>query len=175
LIAADPQSAQLCGDILKFATAPYRAGRSLDGSIDEYVEHIKTQGAQGKGDDATTATNKTLIQVEQIKQQTAQQKIQMDAQYHMAQLQQNDNHKQLELANQRQIKQMELSAQAGDSQAEMAVQAQKMQESREAHQAQLLANQQKMALERQKAEATMRASILKAQQPRPINPQQGPI
>jgi hypothetical protein len=175
LIAADPQSAQLCGDILKFATAPYRAGRSLDGSIDEYVEHIKTQGAQGKGDDATTATNKTLIQVEQIKQQTAQQKIQMDAQYHMAQLQQNDNHKQMELANQRQLKQMELSAQAGDSQAEMAVQAQKMQESREAHQAQLLANQQKMALERQKAEATMRAGILKAQQPRPINPQQGPI
>jgi hypothetical protein len=175
LIAADPQAAQLCGDILKFSTAPYRAGRSLDGAIDEYVEHVKTKGAQGQGDDPTTATNKTMIQIEQIKQQSAQLKIQSDMQYHMAQLQQADTHKQLELANQRQLKQMELSSRAGDSQAEMAVQAQKMQESREAHQAQLMANQQKMALEQQKAAASMRASILKAQQPRPINPQQGPV
>jgi hypothetical protein len=70
---------------------------------------------------------------------------------------------------------MELSGQSVDQQTDMAVQAQKMQESREAHQAQLVANQQKLALEQQKAAASMRAGILKAQQPRPINPRQGPV
>jgi hypothetical protein len=175
MIAGEPKTAEFCGELLKFATAPYRAGRALDGAVDELVEQMKLKGAQGQGDDATTATNKTMIQVEQIKQQTAQQKIQLDAQYHLAQLAQDDQHKQMELANQRQLKQMELTARAGDSQAEMAVQAQKMQESREAHQAQLMANQQKMALEQQKAAATMRANILKAQAPRPINPSQGAV
>jgi len=67
----------------------------------------------------------------------------------------------------------------------MAVQGQKMQESHEAHQANLLANQQKMAIEREKAQAQMaqhaarqqdmqaraaerqEAQRMKAMQPRP--------
>ena len=35
MITAEPKTAEFCGELLKFATAPFRAGRSLDGSIDE--------------------------------------------------------------------------------------------------------------------------------------------
>lgn len=175
MVSNDLTTADVCGQILKFATAPYRAGRALDSAVDELVEQQKLKGGQGKGEDPTTAQNKTLLQIEQIKNQTAQMKIQMDSQYHMAELAQRDQHKQWELANQRQLKQMELGVGAGSDQAKMAVQAQKAQESREAHQAELMAKQQDMALQRQKADMAMRTSILKAQQPRPVNPGQGPI
>ena len=35
--------AEFCGEVLKFATAPFRAGRSLDGAIDELVEQMKAK------------------------------------------------------------------------------------------------------------------------------------
>ena len=43
----------------------------LDGAVDELVELMKQKADQPKGDDPTTATNKTAIQIEQIKQQRA--------------------------------------------------------------------------------------------------------
>ena len=181
MVAADPANAKFCGEVLKFSVAPFRASRQLDGAIDEMVERMETRGQQGKGDDPTTAMGKIQLQIEQMKQATAQQKIAQDMQIAQAKLQQDDNHKQMELANQRQIAQMKMSGDSQDAQVDMAVQGQKMQESREAHQAQLAANQQKMELERQKAalqaqshvmksQQAAQAAALKAQQPRP-----GPI
>jgi hypothetical protein len=181
MVAADPANAKFCGEVLKFSVAPFRASRQLDGAIDEMVERMETKGSQGKGDDPTTAMGKIQLQIEQMKQQTAQQKIAQDMQIAQAKLQQDDNHKQMELANQRQIAQMKMQGDSQDAQVDMAVQGQKMQESREAHQAQLAANQQKMELERQKAalqaqahmmktQQASQAAALKAQQPRP-----GPI
>ena len=70
MIAAEPKTATFCGEMLKFATAPYRAGRQLDGAIDELVEQMKAKGAQPKGDDPATAKSKLDLQVEQMKQQT---------------------------------------------------------------------------------------------------------
>ena len=163
LIAADPSAAPLCGDLLKFGTAPFRVGRSLEGSIDEYVEQVKARGAQGKGDDPTTAMGKIQLQIEQMKQATAQQKIAQDMQIAQAKLAQDDTHKQAELANQRQIAQMKMSGDSQDAQVDMAVQGQKMQESREAHQAQLVANAQKMEIERKKAQLAVQTHMMKAQ------------
>lgn len=177
MVAADPANAKFCGEVLKFSVAPFRASRQLDGAIDEMVERMETKGAQGKGDDPTTAMGKIQLQIEQMKQQTAQQKIAQDMQIAQAKLAQDDSHKQMELANQRQIAQMKMQGDSQDAQVDMAVQGQKMQESREAHQAQLAANQQKMELERQKAalqaqshmmkaQSAQQAAALKAQQPR---------
>jgi hypothetical protein len=163
LVAADPNSATFCGELLKFGLAPYRAGRALDGAVDDFVEQVKAKGAQGQGDDPTTALGKIQLQIEQMKQQTELQKAQMHQQIEQSKLQQNDQHKQWELANQRQIAQMKMSGDSQDAQVDMAVQGQKMQESREAHQAQLAANQQKMQLEQQKAAAQMAAHQAKAQ------------
>ena len=151
MIAAEPKTAAFCGEMLKFATAPFRAGRTLDGAIDELVEQMKTKGEQQKGDDPTTAMGKVQLQIEQMKQQTEMQKAQMHQQIEQAKLQQNDQHHQQEMQSKQTIEAAKLNASAGEDQAQTAVQQQKMQESREAHQAQLAANQQKMEIERQKA------------------------
>jgi hypothetical protein len=161
MIMGDPATAEFCGEVLKFATAPFRVGRSLDGAIDELVEQMKAKGAQGKGDDPTTAMGKIQLQIEQMKQQTAQQKNQQDMQIAQAKLAQEDQHKQMELQNQQQIARMKMSGDAQGAQVDMAVQGQKMQESQQAHQAQLAANQQKMMLERQKADLLMQQHTMK--------------
>ena len=68
----------------------------------------------------------------------------------------------MELQNQQQIARMKMSGDQQDGQIDMAVQGQKMQESREAHQAQLAANQQKMEIERQKAALAQQQHVMKA-------------
>jgi hypothetical protein len=47
LIAEQPQSAGFAGEVLKFALAPFRAGRELEGAIDEFVDQMKQQAQQG--------------------------------------------------------------------------------------------------------------------------------
>ncbi len=58
MITAEPKTAEFCGELLKFATAPFRAGRSLDGAIDELVEQMKAKAEQPQGDDPATAQSK---------------------------------------------------------------------------------------------------------------------
>jgi hypothetical protein len=70
MITAEPKTATFCGELLKFAVAPFRAGRSLDGAIDELVEQMKEKGDQPKGDDPATAQSKTMLQIETMKNQT---------------------------------------------------------------------------------------------------------
>src|SRR4029077_12185307 len=62
MIGAQPKTAEFCGEVLKFATAPFRAGRSLDGAIDELVEQMKQLGDQPKGPDPIEAKSKTDVQ-----------------------------------------------------------------------------------------------------------------
>jgi hypothetical protein len=49
MIAQEPKTAAFCGEILKFATAPFRAGRSMDGAIDELVEQMKAKADVPQG------------------------------------------------------------------------------------------------------------------------------
>jgi hypothetical protein len=162
MIIGDPKTADFCGEILKFSVAPFRAGRSLDGAIDELVEQMKAKGDQPHGDDPTTAQNKTALQIEQMKDQTAKEKIKADAAVDAAKLKQADDHKKLELQNQRDIKAMELNAKQGDDQAKVAVQNQKAMESHEAHQADMAGKMMDMQLHRQKADLAVQQHSLKA-------------
>jgi hypothetical protein len=163
MIQADPKTAQFCGEVLKFATAPFRAGRSLDGAIDDLVEQMKDKANQPQATDPATQQAQTALQIEGIKAQVAREKLQQDAANDRAKLEQADRHKQWELANQRQIAGVKAQSEVGEQQADMAVQGQKMQESREAHQANLQANRQKMAIEAQKAQAVMASHQAKQQ------------
>ena len=79
MIAAEPGTATFCGEVLKFATKPYRAGRQLDGAIEELVEQMKGKASQPKGDDPATAKSKLDLQVEQMKQQAEVKKAEADA------------------------------------------------------------------------------------------------
>jgi hypothetical protein len=41
LVSQQPQAAEFAGEVLKFAVAPFRAGRALEGAIDSFVEDMK--------------------------------------------------------------------------------------------------------------------------------------
>ena len=58
MIQTEPKTAEFCGEILKFATAPFRAGRSLDGAIDDLVQQMKDRADQPRPDDPVTAKGK---------------------------------------------------------------------------------------------------------------------
>ena len=99
MIATEPGTADFCGQVLKFITAPFRAGRQLDGAIDDLAELMKTKGDQPRGDDPTTSTNKTAIQIEQIKQQTEKQKNDAMNQLKAQELQMKDQHEKMKIAS----------------------------------------------------------------------------
>jgi hypothetical protein len=161
LIAADPNSAELCGDILKFATTPFRVGRSLEGSIDQYVETVKAKGAAGKGDDPTTAMGKIQLQIEGMKQETEKKKLEAQVGMKQAELSQRDQHKKWELLNAQAIEKMKLGAKAGEQQVEAQRTNQEAMHDRELHQSKMIQSQQDMALERQKADLLMQQHAAK--------------
>jgi hypothetical protein len=163
MIQNEPKTAPFCGEILKFATAPFRSGRSLDGAIDELIEQMKLKGDQPPGDDPVTAKGKQDMQIEQMKQKTIADKNAMDARLKASELLQKDQHKKMELENDRLIAQAQLQDKASDAAGKLQIQNQKAMESREAHQAQMLENDQKMAIDRQKAQMAMQHTVVKAQ------------
>ena len=142
MIAADPSTATFCGEVLKFATKPYRAGRQLDGAIDELVEQMKAKGSQPKGDDPVTAKSKLDMQVEQMKQETEKKKLEQDAALKVKEMEQKDRHKTWELNNQKTIEQMKLKAKEGDAEGKMVVQQQKAATDREKAQMDMLGKQE---------------------------------
>jgi hypothetical protein len=79
LIAAEPGAAEFCGELLKFSVAPFRVGRTLDGSIDNLVEQIEMKASerQGKPDPKLEAEQKKLeaqgqIEMKKIEAQAAE-------------------------------------------------------------------------------------------------------
>jgi hypothetical protein len=161
-IAADPSPAtvQFCGDVLKFSTSAYRAGRSLEGSIDDLVEAQKERTAGPRPDDPTTATNRTALQIEQIKQQRQKAKDDADTALKAQELQMKDQHVKLEIASRQQIELAKLQSKQGDDAARAQMANQKAIHDREKHQADMVAKQADMAADARKmamAEATAQA------------------
>lgn len=78
LIAAEPGSAKFCGELLKFSVAPFRVGRSLDGSIDELVEQIELKSAQNQGNPKQSAEQQKLAATAQIESEKIKAKQQQD-------------------------------------------------------------------------------------------------
>lgn len=73
-IIAFPQVAPLMGDTLKYVASQFRAGRALDGSIDEFADQMKLLAQQPKANpeaDAAQAEAQAQQAEMQIKQQTA--------------------------------------------------------------------------------------------------------
>jgi hypothetical protein len=152
MITAEPMTADFCGQLLKFATAPFRAGRPLDGAIDGLIEMLKAKSDQPRPDDPTTSAMKTQLQIEQMKNQTASDKIKADAAIAAAKLQQDMQQHQQKLLNDRAIKQMELDAQNQTDSAKAVVQNQKLMESQQTHQANILGKMADFKLNQQKAD-----------------------
>jgi hypothetical protein len=154
LIAVDPGAADLCGQILKFATAPFRAGRALDGAIDDYIERLKERGAGGKPDDPTTATNKTALQIEELKQRRQGERDKADIALKQQELAMKDKQETAKLQSQERMKLIEMRQKQQDDAAKAQQTNQKMMHDREKHQADMVgmaaqaeADQRKMAMQ----------------------------
>ena len=87
MAALGPQAIGLAGGVLKFALAPYRVGRELEGLIDDFADsapQIAEQMAAASGDQGGA---EQLAQIEMKKVELQGQKIQMDSQAKMQELQ----------------------------------------------------------------------------------------
>ena len=153
MIQAEPRTATVATEILKFSTGAFRAGRSLDGSLDELGELMKEKANQPQADDPATAAGKIQLQIEQMKQQTIKEKNIQDLKVKQAELVQKDQHKQLELQNARMIEVAKLNMKTGDDVIKASTQQEKAAQERESHQFHMAENFQKMDIERQKAQA----------------------
>lgn len=89
LLAAGESGAALAGGMLKFTLAPYRAGRELDGLIDDFIEKAPAALAQqqGEGEDQDLAeANKKIADAEVQKAIAQTEKVRADAQAKMQEL-----------------------------------------------------------------------------------------
>lgn len=70
--AMGEQGARLAGEMLKFALAPFRAGRQLDSAIDAFLDAAPQMAAQAQGkQDPMAEANNTLAQAEMVKARAA--------------------------------------------------------------------------------------------------------
>lgn len=82
LLAAGESGAKLAGGMIKFALAPFRAGRELDALIDEFVEQAPqalAQQGEGEEDADLAAAQMRLAEAEMQKAQAQIAKVQADA------------------------------------------------------------------------------------------------
>jgi hypothetical protein len=180
LTAAAPQAAAFCGEILKFAVAPFRGGRPLDGAIDEFVELSKQTAAQPHGDDPATAAGKVQLQIEQMKQSRQAQQDQAANALKAQEIQTIDQREKMKIASNERLKMMELNSRGADEAAQARrTNLQAMAES-QSHQADMLgtiakarADEQTNVLKQRELASRTLLNMHKAQQP-PVPPR-GPF
>ncbi|MBA8906810.1 hypothetical protein [Aminobacter ciceronei] len=84
MVAARPETAPFAGEILKFAIAPFRPGRQMQASIDEFVEKMKASAGQPQPDpraaqaESEAKANSDRAAVEQAKAQATVAKSEAD-------------------------------------------------------------------------------------------------
>jgi len=150
MVVGDPKTANFCGEVLKFATAPYRAGRSLDGAIDDFVEQMKARGEQPQGPDPATVQAQTALQIEQMKDARERDKDKADALLKTQDLKQRDEHKKMEIASKERIERAKMDA-SGQQDAAKANQVNlKAMADREKHQADMIGTQAEIMAERER-------------------------
>jgi hypothetical protein len=119
MIMAEPKTATFCGELLKFAVAPFRAGRSLDGAIDDLVAQMEDKSGQPKGDDPATAQNKAAVQIEQMKLTYAKTKDDADRQLKAQEIQMTDAREKSKIQTDNATAQMEVQGRAQEHEAKL--------------------------------------------------------
>ena len=152
-VAAEPKTAKFCGDVLKFVTAPFRAGRQLEASIDELVELMEGKADQPRPDDPTTAAIRGQKEIEQIKQDRQRETDKATLQLKQQELQQRDQHEQMKIQSNEKIKMAELMSRSQDDESRANLTNLKAMNDREKHQSTMMEKQAQMGLIAQKAQA----------------------
>ena len=161
LVGSAPETADFCGLVLKFAGAPFRAGRELDGAIDELAELMKTKSDQPRGDDPTTATNKTALQIEQLKQQRQAERDKADIQLKQQEMQMKDTHERLKIQSNEKMKLADIMAKRQDDEAKSQQINLKAMQDREKHQADMIGKSADLQLNAQRASMAQQAAQAK--------------
>lgn len=88
LMASGANGAKLAGEMLKFALAPYRVGRVLDGAIDDFIQTAPQELAaqQGEGEDSQAAMAQ-LAEAEMQKARAQMAKVEADSMLKQAEMQ----------------------------------------------------------------------------------------
>src|SRR5262245_20320632 len=143
MIIAQPQTAPFAGEVLKFAVAPYRVGRQLDGAIDDMVQTMSQQAAQGvNGQQGANQEDPAKIQLEREKLQAQQAENEKDRQLQLAEMQQKHQLEAAKLQGEREIAMLEFQGNERERQAKI-VQIQ----------ANMRADQEKARIDAQKAQS----------------------
>jgi hypothetical protein len=156
LIAQEPGSAEFCGELLKFSVAPFRVGRSLDGSVDNLIQQVEAQASQrvGQPDPKTAADQaktQAMMQLETAK--LAQQKSSDDAAnaLEMAKVTAKSQTDQMQMANDLKLALFEADSKKQLEMARIAQTQIKTQQSQQQHEQKMAESNQKMALATQAA------------------------
>lgn len=152
LIAAEPGAAEFCGELLKFAVAPFRVGRSLDGSIDNLVEQIELKSSQQQGNPKQSEAQQKMeadVKVATLKVEADKAKQQSDAQLAMATMQAENQREATKLQNEFKIAMFEAQGKREENQAKVQQITAKGQLDWQAHQQKLAEGAQKQQLNTQ--------------------------
>lgn len=161
MISAEPKTAKFCGELLKFATAPFRAGRSLEGSIDELIQQMEMKGDQQKPD-PEMEKNKAVLQIEQQKLKQQADKDKADLAHKDKELAQKDSHEKAKLQNDKDIEAMKMRAQGQDDAAKAQQTNLKAMADREKHQSDMIKKGTEVEIAQEKMEIARQQSALKS-------------
>ena len=157
LIAQEPGAAEFSGEILKFAVAPFRVGRSLDGSVDNLIEQVEAKAAEmiGKPDPKLDIEQKKMeatTQIETQKLQLEKDKHASQQQMDMAKLQADNQLETQKLQGEFRIAMFEAQAKKEENMAKVQQIQAKAQMDAAKHQQSLVEGNQKMTLATQAAQ-----------------------
>jgi hypothetical protein len=157
LIAQEPGAAEFAGELLKFAVAPFRVGRSLDGSVDNLIQQVEMKASQqvGKPDPKLDAEQKKVEAMAQIEMQKLQQKkAESDAtnQLEMAKITSKQQAEQTKMQSDLKLALFEADSKRQIELAKVAQTQAKMRQDQQQHEAKLVETNQKMAMNTQVAQ-----------------------
>jgi len=165
MVTTMPPTAKFGGDVLKFAIAPYRAGRALDSSIDEMVDQLNQLAASGQlpqgGQQQTGEDPQVKLQVEQMKLQHASQENDKDRQLQMAELMAKARSEQEKIRNEREVAMLEFQGAEREREAKIIQIRAQMQRDREKAAQDAQKSQQDLVLNTQKAQIQQRGQMEK--------------
>lgn len=147
LLQMSPAMAPMFGELVKFAMAPYRVGRQLEGVIDDAIEQAVQQAQQPQPNPEAEAM-KADQEIKKAELQQRQQEAQMKGQIEMQKAQMDAQSKQAEM----QGRQQENDAKLAQIQAQMERDAQKGALEMQKLQMEIEAKQQELAIRREEAQ-----------------------
>lgn len=150
LVTAVPESASFAAEILRFALAPFRGGRTLDAAIDEFADNMIAKASQPQPPNPEMLKVQQETEYNNRKLALEEQKIQLEMQKVQQEPQVEAQKEQIKAAANVQAKELDAQVAVAREEAQLAADTQTTQMSLEAE---AILEQQRSAIEQAKFEA----------------------